>query len=446
MENTKAFLHSLVEKGKKPAYVEMGKELLDSLYAELGKEQPSPEGIDRFVRKRWSGYASRDRATYQILNEYANFCDSKTFGFTTAFREHVRITFEAEARKAMSAYKQALVPIPGDTKIDPHFLNELTNDAFVKGFRALQNLVYTIHDAIDTGSPFDWGWPDWKGITAEGLNQNRVMLVLAALAGSGQPDGDGLVVDKKRFGGYSVCKPMATTSKMLAGFGRTGLRITGLADKKANSFLLTSDTPNLLRVFHAYFQPRPDGRQNHIKMLSYRFVEDPATQHREPLFLAKTDGEPERLREMYYWLYDEAVKHGFSPQGDENMGCYVYKKGKLEWLLLGSGSSYHEDEFLHSPDYLLAAKSRFYHVFQSHPERMQDLRKRFPDSFGRPWTQCFHCKAGYMTCKNRVLFKRDGGDYYHCGTKHHLYFHNPDLNDLKELLELYKIENKIESL
>ena len=163
-------------------------------------------------------------------------------------------------------------------------------------------------------------------------------------------------------------------------------------------------------------------------------------------FLAKTDSEPEQRREMYYWLYDEAVKHKFSPMGYENMGCYVYKKGKEEWLLLGGGSSYHEDEFLHSVKYALAAKARFHHVFQTHPEKIDDLRKRFPDSFGRPWTECFHCKADYNICKNRVTFEKDGKDYHHCGTKHLLYFHDPDIEGLKVILDLYKSENKIKAL
>jgi hypothetical protein len=174
-------------------------------------------------------------------------------------------------------------------------------------------------------------------------------------------------------------------------------------------------------------------------------VEDPATQTQETLFLAKTDGEPEQLHEIYYWLYNEAVKYGFSPMAHENMGCYVYKKGSQEWLLLGSGSSYHEDEFLHSVNYKLAAKVRFHHVFQTHPEKIESLKKKFPDSFGRPWTACFKCKAKFVDCKNRVTFEKNGKDYYHCGVKHHLYFHDPNLDDVKTILELYILENKIKA-
>ena len=234
---------------------------------------------------------------------------------------------------------------------------------------------------------------------------------------------------------------------MLKGFMRTGLYIEGFDDKKSNSFSVScSDTPNLIYVLCSYFKRRPDDCKNHIRTFSYRFVENPDTQTRETFFLAKTDGEPEQLREIYYWLYDEAVKHGFAPQGNENMGCYSYKRSKDEWLLLGSGHSYHEDEFLHSPNYQLAAKSRFYQVFQTHPERIADLRKRFPDSFGRPWNACCRCKAKADECKKRVTFKKGSQDYHHCGARAYFYFHDPDFDDVKTILELYKIENNIKPL
>jgi len=180
-----------------------------------------------------------------------------------------------------------------------------------------------------------------------------------------------------------------------------------------------------------------------VNIFSYRFVEDDATQTREAFFLAKTDGEPKQLREVYYWLYDEAVKHRYAPAGHEYMGCLSYKKGSKEWLLLGSGSSYHEDEFLHSPNYAIAAKVRFWRVFQTNPTEIEVLMKRFPKSFGRPWTQCYRCKPTANECNRRVAFKKVSDDYYHCGHHHYLFFHDPNLDDVKLILELFKIENKI---
>ena len=439
MTNTQAFCQYLTEKGKKQAYIDSCKDLICNLYDRYNLL--TSETIDAFVRSRWSGYVSRDRATYQILNDYADFCEKSTPSFTSAFREHIRKTFEGEARKAMKAYKSAIVPIPENTIINPSFLNGLSNEEFIEAYKSLQKFIYDVYDDIEYGSPFGWGWPDWKAITAEGINQNRVMIVLDALVGSGILDGNALVVDKKHFGRYGICKPIAKTKLMLEGFIKMGLHIEGLDDKKSTSFTVSyPDAPNLIAVLFAYF--KKSGKE-HVSIFSYRFAENPDTQIRETFFLAKTDGEPERLRKIYYWLYDEAVKHKFSPTGYEYMGCYLYKKGSKEWLLLGSGSSYHEDEFLHSPNYALAAKVRFFHVFQTHPDKMADLMKRFPDSFGRPWTQCYKCKAEADDCSKRITFEKNGHDYNHCGHHHYFYFHNPNFDDVKDILELYKLENKI---
>jgi len=341
----------------------------------------------------------------------------------------------------MRAYKSTIVPIPKNTIIDPSFLNGLSNEEFIEAYKSLQKFIIDVYNDIEYGSPFDWGWSDWKAIAAEGINQNRVMMVLDALVNSSHLDGNVLVVDKKRFGKCSICKPISKTKLMLEGFIKIGLDIKGLDNKKSMSFTVSCpDTPSLITVLFAYFIKPNKG---HVRIFTYRFVENPDTQIRETFFLAKTDGEPEQLRKIYYWLYDEAVKHKFSPAGCEYMGCYSYKKGSKQWLLLGSNSSYHEDEFLHSPSYALAAKVRFLHVFQTHPERMANLMKRFPDSFGRPWTQCYNCKVRANDCNKRITFEKNGHDYHHCGHHHYLYFHNPNLDDVKEILELYKLENKI---
>ena len=443
MNKQQQFFQYLASKGKKTAYIDSCEELLTDLQNKLVQKAPTSATIDEFVRSRWSGYVSKDRDTYRILNDYSGFCEVEWPIFSDAFRQHISDTFEGEARKAMRTYKNSLVYIPKNTKIDDCFLGNLTNEEFIETFRTLQNLLYDIYDEIEHGSPFSWGWPDWNGLTSEGLNQNRVMMFLAALADNGHMDGDILVVDKKCFNLHSICKPMVKSKLILRRFVEKGFHIKYLEDKESSVFTVSyPGTPNLMTVLFAYFKNHQN-TQNHIRVFSYRFVENPVEQSRGAFFMAKTDGEPEKLHKMYYWLYDEAVKHGYKPMDTENMGCFVYKKGSREWLLLGSGSSYHEDEFLHSVKYALAVKVRFHRVFETHPDKINSLRKKFPDTFGRPWTQCFRCKTNHEDCKNRVLFEKDGHDYYHCGTKHHLYFHDPDLDDLKLILELFKLENNI---
>ena len=439
------FLQHLDEKGKKQTYFDVLDWRREHILSALQIKPASAKVIDNLVRGIWSGYVSKDKGVYRFLNEYANYCKKDYPQFYAAFHEHIRKTFEGEAHKAMRVLKDSIVYIPKDTIIAPSFLNGMTNDEFVETFRKLQELIYDIYDEIENGSPFEWGWSDWKSITWEGLNHNRVVMTLEALAGSGHINGNVLTVDKNCFSKYAVCKPATSTKLLLNKFITKGFIISGNDNNSSSEFTVSyPNIPNLMPVLYSYFINRLAEDKNHVRYFSYRFIENSEAQSREPLFLALTDGEPVHLRETYYWLYDEAVKHGFSPVGCENMGCYVYRKGKKEWLLLGRGSSYHEDEFLHSPNYEIAAKVRYHHVFQTHPNEINELKKRFPDSFGRPWTQCFKCKVNPNDCKNRVTFDKDGSDYHHCGTKHHLYFHDPDINDVKAILELYIKENNIE--
>jgi hypothetical protein len=257
-------------------------------------------------------------------------------------------------------------------------------------------------------------------------------------------EGDTLVVDKNQFNKYNVNKPIIKTKWLLNKLACKGFQIESLENKKSGFFTVSyPKTANVLTVLYSYLTNRSG--ENHFRFFSYRFVENPKDQTRDTFFLAYTDGLPAELREMHYWLYDEAVTFGYEPQGYEDMGCYVYKKGTKVWLLLGSGPSYHEDEFLHSVNYKIAAKCRLHRVFSRYPEKIKDLRRRFPDSFGRPWTQCYQCKTNSNDCKNRVTFKKGKQDYHHCGTNHHLYFHDPDINDLKTINELFKLENNIKN-
>jgi hypothetical protein len=344
---------------------------------------------------------SKDRATHQILSDYADFNEADDPEFKRAFREHVRKTFEGDARKAMKKYKAAIVLIPDDTKIDPSLLNGLTEAEFIQAFKALQKFIWGIYDAIGKGAPFEWGWPDWKGITSEGINHNRVMETLHSLADA-------------------TVKPPPKMKQITDKIDAMGLY----------------DIPNVKPVLRAYFSKGNDA----FRLLSYRFVEDPTAQSRETYFLAKTDGEPENRRTIYYWLYDEALKHGFTPKGRDHMGCYLYEKGRRSWLLLGGGHSYHEDAFLHTPPYAMAAKVNYYRVFAEYPEKMTAIMKRFPSSFGRPWTQCYNCRADSRNCQYRVNFPLVRKYYYHCGRHHSLFFHDPGFEDVKAILELYMLE------
>ena len=441
------FLNYLTEKGRKQAYVNTLDWRLKHIYDALQIQPTSAKVIDNLVRRVWSGYASRDKAVYRFLNDYADFCEADFPEFTAAFHGHVRETFEGEARKAMRAYKNAFVYIPKDTKIASHFLDGITNNRFVNAFKSLQEVIYTIYDNIECGSPFEWGWPAWDGITAEGLNHNRVIMIFDALAESSSIDGDMLIVDKKLFGKQKICTPLSKTKLMLNKLADIGFFINKLDDKDSPVFTLSySDAPDFITVLYAYFtKERTD--KNHVNAFSYRFVEDHAVQTHETFFLAKTDGEPKELRDIYYWHYDEAKKHGFLPQEREYEGlhCYEYKKGSKRWeLFLGSNNSYHESDFLHSPPYAISAKVQLCRVFHTHPQITDDLKRKFPDTFRNTFTNCRfeRTKNCGETCKRRIITTINNREYVHCGGSY-LYFHDPTFDDVKMIYELYKLENNI---
>ena len=84
MESIDKYLLRLAGKGKRRDYISASGELLKKFHAALGDKPPSSAAIDRFVRSMWSGYVSRDRAAYQILDDYADFCEAGYPLFTGA--------------------------------------------------------------------------------------------------------------------------------------------------------------------------------------------------------------------------------------------------------------------------------------------------------------------------------------------------------------------------
>jgi len=427
-------------------------DFIDHFYANLNGKPPTVSSIDTFVRNRWCGYVSRDKNTFAMLNEYANVCEQSDHVFASAFHAYIRETFEGEARKAMRAYKTDMVLIPDDAVINPAHIGELSNADFVHAFKAMQKFLYAVYDEIERGTPFDWGFPTWSDLTWHGLVQNRVVMLLYTLVSCGHADNNVLIVDKQCFAGHAkkrldeqlVCRSLKKTSLLLDGLSKMGMLIEGYHDANTPFFGVSfPDNPHAVAVICAYFKEPNPKNANHVRYFSYRFVEDPLTQSHETFFLVKTDSEPTHVREIYYWLYDEAIKHGFNPTGEEKMYCYLYKKGTKEWLLVGKGSSYHEEEFLHSINHTLSVKLAFPKIYHTHPEKIEWLKTRFPSSFATRWGGCYKCKEkkGTMeTCKNRVIINPNN-PRMGC-VKGYFYFHNPTFDDVKEFVSLYKLENK----
>ena len=429
--------------------------MLGWLEARLGDGTPIIEAIDALVRDMWGGYVSRDKNTFQILSNYAEFCKDGYPAFYDGFSEYVRQTFEGDARKAVRAFRNGMVLIPDDVQIAGGYLCGLDAREYVAAFRALQEFFCEIYNAVAEGSPFEWGWPDWKELTFEGIVHNRVVLVLHGMVQCSHVENDILIVDKNRFMAFCKKAGLGNVDLLLKGFSAHGMNIVGLGDELLSvSFSMCTgkksgdpkgrfreaeilNNRNIIAVLWSYFA-RPSTGDGHIRYFSYRFAEDPATQTHETLFLAKTDSEPAHIREIYYWSYAEAVRHGFVPMGEEKIFCYLFKKRSKEWLLLGKGSSYHEEEFLHSVDYTISAKFAFPKIFHKYPEKIAELKRRFPLAFATRWGVCHSCKADLHECKYRI----DSGTGFRCMRGTH-FFHNPSFEDVKFMLELYKLENNI---
>ena len=452
MKNAEDFTLYLIGKKKKQKYIDERIGFISWFYDELQGESPTTESIDAFVRNRWCGYVSRDKNTFAMLSEYANACEQFDPEFANAFHGYIHDTFEGETHKAMRVYKADMVFIPDDTIINPALLGKLSNTDFVCAFKALQKFLYAVYDEIERGSSFDWGFPSWNDLTWYGLIQNRVIMLLNALVSCGDADSNLLIVDKQQFADHAqkrideqlICRPMEKTNLLMDKLSGMGMEIDGYTDASTPVFNVSFPyIPHAVTVLSAYFNQANPISTNHIRYFSYRFVEDPAVQTHETFFLAKTDSEPPHLREIYYWLYDEAAKYGFAPTGEEKMYCYLYKKGTKEWLLVGKGSSYHEEEFLHSACYSLSVKFAFPKIYHTHPEKIDWLKTRFPASFSTRWGGCYKCKEkkGTMdSCKNRVIINTD--KRMGC-VKGYFYFHDPNFDDVKEFVALYKLEHKI---
>ena len=449
-DSEQTFFEYVTQKCAKPAYIEKSMVLAEKLQAMLNNDALTAETIGAFINDVGHNGIKGDgvgwgsgavKAVYQFLDEFAEFSGESSL-FAGAYREHIREAFEEPARNAVNGYKKAIVLIPDDTKIDPYFLDGLTNTEFVDAFRALQQLVYGIYEEIERTSPLEWGWLGWQDIAAYGVWHNRIMGLLGAFADAGHLDGDMLVVDKKKFNNHDTVKQQnkinskAKVNIIIAGLMDMGLSIEGFEDKKSDMFTVSCpDTPNLIMVLCSYYKKRPQrdcyqcvedspchedcwmmsvGHQHHI--FSYRFVEEhaPQTHDMEVFFLAVTDSAPEKLREILLYLHDQAAKYGFAITPPTTyQGCIQYmKRGKAKpWLLVGSGTSWMDFFYtLNMGKWTL--KTEFKRIFKKYPGKTDELAKMFLEDF------------------------RGEGVFV---------LQNPTLDDVKAVLEFYKLENNIKA-
>jgi len=338
----------------------------------------------------------------------------------------------------------------------------LTQEEFISAFRALQQFLYAIYENIERTSPFEWGWQsNANDESFYGADQNRIMNMLIALAKNSEFVDDELKVSKRKF---------------LPGknnFSDIGLIFEGLKDKKSDIYTISyPDTPNMLRVFKSYFKERrrvcckchkvdnypcmDNCPQTYISYhqlfgtFSYRFIEQfPANiDDSEIFFLAFTDSMPKDLQEIFYYLHNETTEYGFriKPWTTCHNGVlrywnYMENWRRMSFLPIGSGT-YWGDAFssLQSGQWeirpLFDTPPIFKRIFKTHPEEANELVARFPKVFLN--AKCNNCNKN--DCKNRI----DKQENIFCAKM--IRFENPDLDDVKFILKLYKIEHNIKKL
>jgi hypothetical protein len=435
------------------------------LFDVFGDTPPTAEKIGIFCWGNpgtWFG-SGELTARWRFLDEFAGFCEAQGVTgqtgyelpiYAAAIRTFIHDHFEGDAWRAVTKYKQEIVPIPEGTLIKSQFLNGLTNDGFVTAFRALQELIYGIYEGIEQGSPFEWGWPDWRGLGVYGINHDRVLRAFESLS-YGELVNGSLVVDKKDYFASDHHKPQDRAVMLLKGITQHGFYIEGLEDKKAPVFTVSCiDTPDVMRVVQSYFRsrPNPEGCRKcdedcmeqehcystnyyrHTKLVSHRFVETgegadvqapfSMAEAGKAEFLARTDFLPDGLRQTHYALYHDACKVGIwaEPFYDMFNGAIVYAKGtwkKHTRLVFWDSNN---------------IAVRLERVFTKHADKTAMLEARFPGIFAQKRRNCADCKP---ECKHRHL-----GINPWCGYTE-FYFNNPTHDDVMFVWELFKLDNNI---
>ena len=457
-----AFAKNLAEKKRAQKTITEHMRLFDV----FGDAKPTAEELGMFCwgkQGTWHG-SGELTARWRFLDEFAAFCETQEANgqadyelpiFAAAIRTLIHDHFEGDAWRAVTKYKQEIVFIPEGTKIDPQYLNGLGNDEFVTAFRASQELIYGIYEGIEQGSPFEWGWPDYRGLTVYGINHDRVLRVFESIS-YGELVNDALIVDKKSYFSSDHHKPQDRAILLLKGFTHHGLFIDGLEDKKALTFAVSCpDSPDVIRVVQSYFRSRanPDGCRKcsddcmeqaycwsttyyrHTKLISHRFVETGEVAKVYPPwsiaeaskaeFLARTDYLPKNLRQMHNAIYHDACNVGIwaEPFYDMFNGAVVYAKGtwKKHTRLIFWDSN--------------AIMVRLERVFNKHPDKMTALEERFPGVFAQKKKHCVDCQP---TCKHRQV----GGNDAWCSYVE-FWFEKPTYDDAIFIWELFKLDNNI---
>ena len=254
---------------------------LNALFDMTDKKMPTVDVLNDFMGNVQTtgggkGMGARKLA-YRELKDYADYCtETGEYDFVYAYEEHIRQTFEEPVRKKMNEFKSKIEYIPDGTAIDPKLLQKsgLSNDEFVKAFRDMQEIVHNIYDAIERGSPFEWGWSDWMHLTVGGIFYRRIIATLNMLAHYNELDGNTMIVCRKSFFSWDWNKLEKGNSKTtLVKMAELGFNLEGIDEKTETFKISCTINPNVMRVIHSLEQKMEQCGNS----LDYRKIQDPAT-------------------------------------------------------------------------------------------------------------------------------------------------------------------------
>jgi len=446
MLDKQAYKAYLVEKRQTPQLIEERMKLLDEFQACL--KLVSIEEISAFTNQR--GLTSKQHA-YKFLADYSAYITKKApqlRHISSAINKYCYQTFSNLATQAVLLRKQAIVPIPTNTTINPKHLGKLTNKQFIHAFAALQNCLINIYDDA-AQRPFQWGYPDFY-IPDPHRTYNRIIEVLFAFVLCGLHEDGVITVDANNFS--TQMKLHKKIELLITELVKMGFEINGF-DKKAISFQVTyPENPHVLSVLYVYIHAthdiQPQIRINPRISLSYRFLEDASTQKYEPEFLAAMDCASPKLYEIQMWLYEEAAKCGYHIDPNDPMeacgdafgalrwgvGCIVYKKSPTKnakrFLIVGD----YEKDGKKS----VFARVVFHNTLHFDHEAVKKLRSRFPYAFSFHYCGCIHpCNYSH-----RTSFDAEGTLYENCSSSG-TWFEDINLKDTRDILALFKFDRKI---
>lgn len=460
MLNKQGYHDYLISKKRREKLIEERLGLLERLNTIIAEKKItkladiSDAEIDE-LRQSWdvSGRRSFLHNIANFLNDYATYIrkeNPEQKPLADLIDNYYEKEYEAAGKTAAEIRRLAILPAPVDYQVNPDYLIEMDNQAFIKAFKELQAFVIRCYEDIER-APFEWGYPNFNATDG---HYNRVMDVLVVLGKHGTFENGTIMIDSKKLFTDPLVKRHRKVMAMLTGFEKMGLHFEGLHEK-AQIFRITyPDHPHLGAVLCIYASNTVNQSwEDHVNRLSYRYIEDPAMQKYPAIFNAEMDDSADQLREIQEWLYVEAEKYGFSLQTELSKGCLNYKKGSKDFLRVRQGRHEPGTGHFEHHDTKIGTKVSFIHAFERDPNKMRALCNRFPNVFklddpgkcctdNNPHQFSDHSEQSGKRCAFLMRFTLDGIAYKRCGLGN-FFFDDITFDDVKAILEMFLIENKI---